>query len=115
MEATKPARSPGGGLVKALRQALNFIDPPRIAVVAATQTRAEFIRGLCLGVEPDGDVEMCLESGADDRLRTQPHELVVLDASLPQPIRTRLRGLAKERLTSCKVIEIHKWSSEPPA
>ena len=115
MEATKPAPSPGGGLTKALRQALNFIEPPRIAVVAATQTRAEFIRGLCLNVEPEGDVELCLETGADERIRTQPHELVVLDASVPQPIRMRLRGLAKERLSGCKVIEIHKWSSEPPA
>lgn len=113
MEQVPEARSHGSKLTKTLRQVLPGC--PRVAIVAHTQSRADFIRQLCLELDPGKDVVACLEPSAEETLRKEPHELVVLDAGVPEGVRSQLHKLARERHLGCWVIEIRKWSAEPPA
>ncbi len=103
-----------GGFAKALKVALDGLERPRVAVVAATQARADFIRDLCRRSGPE-DVAAYVEAPALGALRQAEHQILVLDASLPEPSRANLKKIARGRTASCRVIEVRKWSAEPPA
>lgn len=119
MADTRVARpaSRGGGFSKGLKAALDLLDrQPRIAVVAKSMVRAGFIRDLCVNLTRDPEtVTTYLESPAADAFQSEEYNIVVLDASIDELTRATLKLLAKTKLASCKVIEIKKWSAEPPA
>lgn len=105
-----------GGFSKALKVALHSLERPRIAIVAASPARAEFVRELCLRLMSDaGGVVALVGASAARALAQEEHHLLILDASLPAGVRADLKRAARERLATCRVIEVRKWSSEPPA
>ena len=105
-----------GGFAKALKTALDLLHHPRVGIVASTQVRADFIREVCSRFvqDPEDNVRTYLDPAAADAFQGADHHLVVLDASVAQDTRAVLKILAKERVPACKVIEIKKWSVEPP-
>jgi hypothetical protein len=111
------ALSREGGFTKALRAALELLHEPRVAVVAKTQVRADFLRAVCARFvhEPETNVRTYLDGEAGQPLQETDHHLVILDASVPEDSRSVLKMLARERVPACKVIEIKKWPIEPPA
>lgn len=108
-----------GGFAKGLKAALEALarlDAARVGIVAATAARADYIRDLCTRTAPDPKIrlETYLDSQAAQILDSQVHHLVILDATVEELARQALKVLARQRLPSCKVIEIKKWSVEPP-
>src|SRR5262245_39424277 len=104
----------GGRFRRALATALAHYDKPRIGIVAHTPSRSDYIRQICLKVLPDAEerVTMYIDDEASDALARTKHEIVVLDASLPAAMKTGLTEIARDRLKTCTVIQIRKWSKE---
>lgn len=113
--ATEQPRAPGQGLMKALKKVLVSLEPPRVAIVALTQGRCDFIRGLCLRVESESAVHTLLKGAAPEPLSKGGYHLVLLDCSLTKEDRLRFKETARQASPSVNVIEIKKWSSEPPS
>lgn len=111
----EPTLSGGGGLARTLKTALDSFDSPQVAIIAGTQRRGHFILDLCrraAGTATHFSIHTPGAAGA--ALRIDPHDLVILDASIDPPMREELRALAKKRVVSCKVLEIRSRSTEPP-
>jgi len=104
----------GGGFRKALAVALAQYERPKIGIVATTPARADYIRQICVNSAKDGEILMYVEDEASDMLSKVKHEVVVLDSSLPTAMRSGLTQIAREQLKGCTVIQIRKWSVEPP-
>lgn len=118
MKATRrPQRphTPGAGFLKGLKKALAAMGGSRIAVVAYSLPRATFIRNLCERMvdDPQGLQVYTWETAAQ-ALEKDEHHLVILDPSLDDLTRSALRMVARQKLATCKVLEIKKWSVEPP-
>jgi hypothetical protein len=96
----------GGGFGRKLKTASDLFESPRVAVVAASRKRAESVRKRCPRI-----VERALEVTT----HTPGAARVALDASVAPKEREEFRGLVKKKTPSCRVLEITRWTEEPPA
>lgn len=111
------ARATGGSRFrKALNAALSLYERPRVAVVATTPDRADWIRQICLETMDDAQdgLAMYVADEASDAMSKRESDVVVLDSSLPQALKDGLRDIARGRHPNCTVIIIRKWRREPP-
>jgi hypothetical protein len=113
--APDPRLSRGSNFGRALRTALDLFDKPHLAVVAATLRRAEYIGSLCArsGIPPQKTTYFT-SAAAGSGLRTEPHQIVVLDASVETARRILLREIARKKVPGCRVVEIKSWMEQPP-
>ena len=99
----------------ALNAALNLYEKPRVAVVASTPERADWIRQIVSqALGNDEALMMYVADEASDMMSKREHEVVVLDSSLPEALTDGLKEIAKQRLAACSVIAVKRWRSEPP-
>jgi DNA-binding NtrC family response regulator len=100
---------------RALNAALNLYEKPRVAVVATTPDRADWIRQIVAqALEGEEQLSMYVADEASDAMQKREFEVVVLDSSLPDALREGLKEIAKQRLATCSVIVVVKWRAEPP-
>jgi hypothetical protein len=105
-----------GRFKRTLEGAVKLYERPRVAVVARTPERADYIYRICLATVADaGAVDLYVDDEASDALAKTPHQIAVLDSSLAAKLRSGLARIARETLRGCTVIQIRKWSQEPPA
>jgi len=105
----------GGGFLKGLQAALAATSDPQAALVASSPARLDFLKELCLRAGLGSDrMQLFVTDHAAAGLDARGYSLLILDPSVEELTRSAFKVMARAKRPSCKVMEIKKWSVEPP-